>query len=154
MLLLSSAETALFNLQHHSTLLTESFDHPATSGQWFKKKSISPIGDIGRESNLPKIPKPAGRLGLKSTSQLSVLQELKESTSMKVSCTCRSPCLPCPHLVGKPPRAIAICSSVMASGTLPKTTQGTTDIWNRFRWTWCCFVKWIICHWSICETHC
>lgn len=41
--------------------------------------------------------------------------------------------VPCPRLVGKPPRAIAICSSVMTSGTLPKTTQGTTDIWKGFR---------------------
>lgn len=41
--------------------------------------------------------------------------------------------VPCPRLLGKPPRAIAICSSMMTSGTLPKTTQGTTDIWKWFR---------------------
>lgn len=64
-----------------------------------------------------------------------------KSPSTKAVCSCHSPCLPCPRLVGKPPRAAAICSSMMASGTLPKTTQGTTDIWKLFRWTWCCFVK-------------
>lgn len=133
MLLLSSAEAAPFNLQHHATLPTESFDHPATCGQRYKSKSIYPIRDIGRGSNLPKLTEPAGGLQLKSTVQLCAAGTKGKSPSMKASCTCHSPCLPCPCLVGKPPRAIAICRSIMASGTLPKTTQGTTDIWKQFR---------------------
>lgn len=50
------------------------------------KMSIYPIWDTGSESNLPKLTEAAGGLGLKSTAQLSVQQELKESPQARKPC--------------------------------------------------------------------
>lgn len=102
------------------------------------KKSIYPIWDAGRASIVFKLTAPAGGLRLKSTAQLSAEGAEGKSLNTKAMCACHSPCLPCPRLVGKPPRA-AICSSMMVHCL--KQHREPQTLWKLFRWTQCCFVK-------------